>query len=376
MKGQQELGYIVAGVTSDKQGKSQDDEQIIDGLTFYRTFVWNEYLKSLPIINQLETVYGLKRRLERLVKTFKPDILHAHSPSLTALAAKFIARKYHIPLVYEVRAFWEDAAVDHGTHTDKSLRYRLTRQLDTYLFHRMDSVVTICDGLRQDIIERGVDPDRVTVVPNAVDSRPFKPDDEKAKELRRALKLENQIILGFIGSFYQYEGLVFLLEAMKICIKRFNNIKLILAGGGPEESNIQQQIKALKLDNHVVLLGRVDHHEISTLYRLFDICVYPRHKIRLTDLVTPLKPLEAMAHGCLVLASDVGGHIELIEDEVTGILFKAGSKEDLVKRLEFIVSQPDRKNSIIRNAAQFVAEERSWQKNIKKYQTLYEALSA
>lgn len=376
MKGQLELGYTVAGLTSDKQGTSRHEVETVEDLIFYRTNVWNKYLKSLPVMNQLETVYGLKKRLENLVKTFKPDILHAHSPSLTALAAKWVARKHHIPLVYEVRAFWEDAAVDHGTHTNKSLRYRITRQIDTYLFHRMDSVVTICEGLKQDIIERGVDPDRITVIPNAIDSRPFKPDEEKANELRKALKLENQIVLGFMGSFYQYEGLIFLLEAMKACIKRFSNIKLILAGGGPEESNIQQQIKALKLENDVILLGRVDHGEISTLYRLFDVCVYPRHKIRLTDIVTPLKPLEAMAHSCLVLASDVGGHVELIDDEVTGILFKAGSKEDLIKRLEFIFSHPERRNTIIHNALKFVKEKRSWQINIKKYQTLYEALSA
>lgn len=376
MRGQLDLGYSVAGVTSDKQSPSKHDVEIIEDLTFYRTSVWSETLKSLPILNQLETVYGLKRRLENLVKVYQPDILHAHSPALTALAAKWVARKHHIPLVYEVRAFWEDAAVDHGTHRTNSLRYRMTRQLDTYLFQRMDRVVTICDGLKEDIIERGIDPDRITVVPNAVDNRPFKSDEEKVNELRKAFQLDGQIVLGFIGSFYQYEGLVFLLDAMKSCIKRFSNIKLILVGGGPEEINIQNQIRALKLEKDVILLGRVEHSEISTLYRLFDVCVYPRHKIRLTDIVTPLKPLEAMAHGCLVLASDVGGHIELIDDETTGILFKAGSKEDFVKRLEYIVSHPEMNNAIRRNALKFVDEERCWQTNIKQYQKLYETLTA
>lgn len=376
MQGQLDLGYAVAGITSDKQGNVEKDREIVEGLTFYRTNVWSEYLKSLPILNQVETVYGLKRRLSTIVKEFKPDIIHAHSPSLTALAAKFVAKKYNIPLIYEVRAFWEDAAVDHGTHRVSSLRYRVTRWLDTYLFQTIDSIVTICEGLRQDILDRGVDTDKVTVVPNAVDSRPFVADLERAKELRKELQLDDKIVLGFIGSFYQYEGLIFLLDALKLCVKRFANVRLILAGGGPEEANIKHRIKALKLEEHVILIGRVEHDQISTLYQLFDVCVYPRHKIRLTDIVTPLKPLEAMAHNCVVLASDVGGHLELIDDQVTGILFKAGSKEDLAKKLEYIVSQPELRANMIRNGAKFVERERNWQLNIKKYQALYEKLCA
>ena len=125
------------------------------------------------MLNQLEVARGLSRRLDAVIEQERPDILHAHSPALDGLAALAAGKRHGLPVVYECRAFWEDAAVDHGTTSAGSLRYRLTRALETYVFRHADAVTCICEGLRADIVARGVSQERVTVIPNAVDIESF-----------------------------------------------------------------------------------------------------------------------------------------------------------------------------------------------------------
>ncbi|HAK91250.1 MAG TPA: glycosyltransferase WbuB, partial [Massilia timonae] len=128
---------------------------------------------KLPVLNQKQVIDGLVRRLSEIIPQIKPDVLHAHSPSLNAIAALKAGKKFGIPVVYEVRAFWEDAAVDHGTSTEGGLRYRLTRALETHALRQADAVTTICEGLRRDIVARGIPADKITVIPNAVDIDKF-----------------------------------------------------------------------------------------------------------------------------------------------------------------------------------------------------------
>ena len=158
-------------------------------------------------------------------------VIHAHSPVLNGLPALWAGRRLGIPVVYEARAFWEDAAVDHGTTREGSLRYRVSRALETFLFRRADAVVTIARAMRGELIERGVDAGRISVVPNGVDVEWFAPRPPRP-ELGERLGLNGGPVLGFIGSFYHYEGLGFLLEGMAALRQRFPRARLLLVGGG------------------------------------------------------------------------------------------------------------------------------------------------
>ena len=105
----------------------------------------------------------------RLAREWRPDVLHAHSPALSGMAGLKAARALGVPLVYEIRAFWEDAAVGNGTGREGSLRYRLTRELENRVIAGADAVMTICHGLRDDLIARGFPAGRIGVMPNGVD---------------------------------------------------------------------------------------------------------------------------------------------------------------------------------------------------------------
>jgi PEP-CTERM/exosortase A-associated glycosyltransferase len=374
LRQQRKLGWETCHVTGLKHHAGSALEEDVETLHFYRTPESGSLLAGLPVLNQLHVVNTLAKRLVEVVEREKPDILHAHSPALNGLAALRVAKKYGLPVVYECRAFWEDAAVDHGTSREWGLRYRLSRALETKVFRAANAVTTICEGLRGDIVARGIDEDKVTVIPNAVDIENFDAGLAADEELIDKLGLRGKTVLGFIGSFYAYEGIPLLLEALASMRESAPDIVLILVGGGPQEGDIRLAIESLGLGEAVVMTGRVPHETVQDYYNLIDVLVYPRLGMRLTHLVTPLKPLEAMAQGRLVVASDVGGHRELIEHGKTGYLFKADDVGDLADTIALLLARKDRWQEMRVAGRQFVERERSWEASASRYQSVYGAL--
>ena len=370
---QRGMGWETLHLTSTKQGSTDKAVEQVDGLTFYRTQPSAGILARLPVINQLAGVGTLARRLADVIDEVKPDLLHAHSPALNGLAALRAARPHGLPLVYEVRAFWEDAAADHGTSREGGLRYLLTRALESYVLKRASAVTTICEGLRGDIVARGIPAGRVTVIPNAVDITRFSFGNRADPERQRQLGLEGKTVLGFIGSFYAYEGLTLLLEAMPGILQSEPDTRLLLVGGGPEEARLKSMTDAAGLRDRVIFTGRVPHDEVQDYYNLVDVFVYPRLSMRLTDLVTPLKPLEAMAQGRLVLASDVGGHRELIRDGENGRFFQAGSSEDLQRAVVAMLRDRSGWQAQREAGRRFVETERNWGGSVGRYRNVYAA---
>ncbi len=371
---QQQMGIITCHLTSAKHTATCPSHETVDGLVFYRTPKATGVMARLPVFKQWQILQGLTLRLDEVVRHTQPDLLHAHSPVLNGLAALAIARRYGLPLVYECRAFWEDAAVDHGTTSENSLRYRLGRLLETWVFKKADAVTTLCEGLRADIMARGIPEKKITVIANAVDTKKFSFGEAADASLRTQLELEGCTVLGFIGSFYAYEGLLLLLEALPNIIAGHPQTRLLLVGGGPQETEIKQKIAALGLKKQVVLVGRVPHDQIQAYYNQVDIFVYPRLSMRLTELVTPLKPLEAMAQGRLVVASDVGGHRELIADGHNGRLFRAGNATDLADTVLTLLANPAQWPALRRAGRQFVEQERNWANSVGRYQGIYNQL--
>ena len=375
LREQRALGWETFQLTSPKHGETSVPFEDVDGLRFYRTSVAKGTLARVPVGKELALMKQLERRLEEVARDVRPDIIHAHSPVLNALPAIAVARKLAIPMVYEIRAFWEDAAVDHGSTTEGSLRYRVTRKLETRAIQQADHVFTICEGLRADILTRGIPADKVTVSPNAVDIASFDLAGPPDPRLLRKWGLTGKTVIGFVGSFYAYEGLDLLLEALPAIAEKIPDIRVLLVGGGPQEANLRQQAEKLCLKDVVVFTGRVPHEEVSHYYDLINILAYPRHPIRLTELVTPLKPLEAMAQGQIFVASDVGGHKELIEHNKTGVLFKAGDRQALAQAIVELLNNRQRWPEFRANGRHFVENVRNWRNSVANYRLPYLSLT-
>ncbi len=374
LRAQRARGWQTSHVTGVKHTADGPLEENVEDLLFYRTPRKAHVFDRLPLLNQWRVIDTLAARLDEVVQRELPDLLHAHSPALNGIAALRVARKHKLPLVYECRAFWEDAAVDHGTSREGGLRYRLTRALETHVFRRADAVTTICEGLKKDIVARGVDVSRVTVIPNAVDATAFVFDRPKDEVLAQELGLMGRTVIGFIGSFYAYEGLPLLLQAMAKLGEARSDVALLLVGGGPQEALVLEDIKRLGLEEQVVYTGRVPHESVQSYYSLVDIFAYPRLSMRLTDLVTPLKPLEAMAEGKLVVASDVGGHRELIRDGQNGVLFEAGSATALASALDGLLSDRSKWPHMQKTGRDYVEQQRNWPASVARYEAVYGAV--
>ncbi|OYV02104.1 MAG: glycosyltransferase, exosortase A system-associated [Burkholderiales bacterium PBB5] len=379
LRGQRALGWETHHLTSPKHQvdaakDAPTDAQTVDGLHFFRTPMPTGWLAGLPVLNQWALMQALERRLDEVARQLRPDIIHAHSPVLNALPALNVGQKLGIPVVYEVRAFWEDAAVDHGTTTEGSLRYRLTRAMETRALRRADHVFTICEGLRRDIVARGIGAERVTVIPNAVDIEAFEVGGVADAALKSQLGLDGCRVIGFIGSFYAYEGLDLLLQAMPAVLARAPDVRVLLVGGGPQDAALKAQAQALGIADKVVFTGRVPHAQVQRYYDLVDVLAYPRHSMRLTELVTPLKPLEAMAQGRLLVASDVGGHQELIRHNQTGVLFKAGDAGALADALVDLMGRPGDWPALRAAGRRFVEAERNWTRSVANYPSVYQRL--
>jgi PEP-CTERM/exosortase A-associated glycosyltransferase len=373
LKAQQGEGLDVRGITGLRHTVESPPAETVDGLDFYRT---SGLRKGPPILREWHEIGEFAAAIDRLCAEWKPDLLHAHSPAICGSAALRVAKRRAIPLVYEIRAFWEDAAVGNGTGSEGSFKYRLIRALENHVVAKADAVVTICEGLRGDLIARGVDSAKLSIMPNGVDLGLFGNPVPRDSVLAGELGLGDGPVIGFIGSFYDYEGLDDLIAAMPGLVERVADAKLLLVGGGPCEAALRAQAEASPVRDSIHFVGRVPHHEVERYYALTDVLAYPRKQSRLTDLVTPLKPLEAMAQGKLVAASNVGGHRELMEDGVTGTLFAPDDPAACAAALANLLT--DRVNWESRRAAarKHVESRHDWAANVRRYLPVYQSLLA
>jgi PEP-CTERM/exosortase A-associated glycosyltransferase len=370
LREQRKLGWETVHVTSPKHGACESLVEEHEGLRFYRTPDPTGLMSRLPMVNQLAVIAALRERIREVVAIERPDIIQAHSPCLNALAA-FGAGP---PVVYELRSSWEDAAVSSGVTTEGSLRYHASRWLETHALRRADEITTICEGLRMDVMGRGVPAERITVVPNSVDAEGFAARPRSATDMRARFGLENKCVLAFIGSFFAWEGLVLLIESLPLILERRPDVRLLLVGGGPDEGAMREAVARCGVGEQVIFAGQVPHKDVGALYEAVDVLAYPRLPMRLTNMVTPLKPLEAMAMQKVFVASDVGGHKELVEDGVTGVLFRAGDRRALADAVLRVIDDAALRQRLVASGLKFVREERTWGRAVRRYEPVYARL--
>ena len=368
---QQARGIELRAITGQRHLHDGPAPEVVDGLTFHRT---PGTASGLPGLREWREIGQLASAIDQLCETWQPQILHAHSPALCGLAAARVAKRRGLPLVYEIRAFWEDAAVSNGTGSAGSPKYRLTRALENHVVARADAVFTICQGLKDDLVQRGFAADKIALSPNGVDLSLFGEVPPPDPTLAAQLELGSGPVIGFIGSFYDYEGIDDLIAAMPALIARQPEARLLLVGGGPCEAALRAQAAQSSVASAIRFVGRVPHAEVERYYALMDIMAYPRKASRLTELVTPLKPLEAMAQHKLVAASAVGGHRELISDGVTGTLFAPDNPAACAAALADLLNQRDSWPARRSAGKAHVAARHDWARNVERYLDVYQSL--
>ena len=358
MRALQGHGVDIVAITGAVETRAREAVEEIEGIRYYRTV--ERIPQSRSPFREWALYRMLLKRLEQVAALERPDALHVHSPVYNGLAALRVARRAGIPCIYEMRAVWEDAAVDQKKFTTSSPMYRASRALETHMLKQASAVVTICHGLETDVLGRGIPDQKVFVAPNGVDADRFQPPPRDEK-LAARLGLSNRLVFGFIGSLFYYEGVEDLVDAAPAVLAQYPNAALLILGGGEREAIIREKISQLN-DPRIVYHPRVPHNEVEAYYSLVDCLVYPRRRVRLTELVTPLKPLEAMAMKKTVVATDIGGHRELIANDDTGLLYAAEDRAALIEAMVRVARDPALRVRLAEAGYRYARQERSWER--------------
>lgn len=350
-------------------------DMILDGVPYARTPIAGRTAdaalrKRWPLLREREVVRMLREKILEITARHAVRVIYAHSPALCGVAALQAARKRGLPFVYEIRAFWEDAAADQNWASASALRSRLTHRLETYVARSADAVAAIAKPMIADLQQRGIPADRLFHVPNGVDVERFVPANVD-ETLKKELGLEDSPVLGFFGSLYRYEGVSWLIRAAADLRARGLKFQILIIGRGEDQPALSEAIRERRASDYVHTIEHVAHEQIGRYYSVVDIAVYPRRSIRLTELVTPLKPLEAMALKKPVLASGVGGIRELVEHERTGLLFQPEDVSDFCRQAERLILSPSLRKSLGEQGREFVQRERNWSILAQRYQQIY-----
>jgi glycosyltransferase involved in cell wall biosynthesis len=341
----------------------------VDGVPYHRLIPW------APGADLAADVRKNVRMAGALVERLRPAVLHAASNHLNAMVALGLRERYGLPVVYEVRGFLEDSWLSRDpAHSPDAPFYRLTRELETHCMAAADLVVTLGETMRDEIAGRGVDPDKIIVVANSVDA-PFLEPLPDGTALRAELGFDpDAVVVGLTSTFYGYEGIDTLIEAVGLLRDRAAPVRLLLVGDGPERPALERRTAELGLDKYVVFTGRVPPDRVRHHHSVIDIFAVPRRGDRVCTLVPPLKPLEAMAGQIPVVASDVKALREVVEPGMTGELTLTEDPAAWANSLESLIYSPNRCREIGRTARLWVETERTWRIAATQYIEAYRKL--
>jgi glycosyltransferase involved in cell wall biosynthesis len=316
-----------------------------------------------------------------LVEALRPAVLQPATNHLQAQVALALARPLGIPVVYEVRGFWEETwlAVPSRDEAEamEAERYRLTRAVETAAMLGCDAVVTLSETMRREIIARGCAPEKVVVVPNAVEIDRFVPVPRN-DALGASLGIDrSDTVVGYVSTFTHYEGVPYLLDAAARLRDQRRPVRVLLVGDGADMEAIAAAGRRLGLDDGTLIMtGRVPHSRILDYYSLIDVFVVPRTADRVSQMVTPLKPYEAMALERTVVVSDLPALREIVTPGETGLTFRPEDPDDLARVLGELLDDPALRVRLGRQAREWIATERTWAQNGRRYRELFERLGA
>ncbi len=348
----------------------------IDGVRYHRTPRPQTSAFDRPVLREALEIHHLRKRIVEVARREEPDLIHGHSSILCGIPAYLAARQLGLPCVYEIRAFWEDAAVDHGTNAEGSPKYLAIRQAETTLARSVDALIGICRGIKDELIRRGLDERAVFVIPNGVETNRFTPVERDAA-LAERLGVRGKTVVAYIGTFAPFEGVPLLVKALIDLIRSGrDDLRGLIVGEGETYAACRRLAEDAHLGDKILHPGKVPHSEVKPMYSVVDILAYPRHSKRITELVTPLKPLEAMAMEKAVIGSSVGGLTELIADGETGLIHRADDAGDLAAKIRTLADDPDLRRRLGKNGRAYVLEARRWRRIIEDHFAVYDAARA
>lgn len=365
--------YSRAGFPRDMAGFKEidvPDEDIIDGVAYRRVIGGNRVDDA-----ELDYLLHSADAYEKIIRQEQASVVHAASNYTTGSPALFAARRARVPFIYEVRGFWELTRATRVENFEQNPQFALMEKLEMSVAREADRVITLTSGMRDHLIAKGIGQERISVVPNAVDVAQFHalPHD---RALAERLRLPDGVtIIGYVGSIVGYEGLDDLVDAAANLRDVGKDFRLLLVGDGAAMPALRDLVRNRDLGDLVIMPGRVPHDEVTAYYSLIDICPFPRKPLPLCEMVSPLKPFEAMAMGKAVLVSSVLALTDIVKHEFNGLVFHKGDVADLTRSLCRLIDDPELRQRLAKAGRAWVETERTWANSAAMMARIYQELA-
>ena len=350
------------------------DSVTVDDVT-YKHLLPNAKLGSMPVHEYLDLA---ATSLARFVLDYKPSVLHigsGHRGFETALVGRAVAEWFGIPWLYEVRSFFETTWTSDKRYMERAPYFHQRHATESRCMRAADFVVTLSGPMRDEIIERhGIDAEKVTGIPNAVDVERFAPQP-RDEVLRASLGLSGSYVLGYVSNLsHPREGQETMIAALPKIRATGIPAKVLLVGDGARRQQLEALARKLGVADHVVFTGSIPFDQVSAYYAQIDLFVVPRTNERAGRLVSPMKPFEAMAMEIPLLVSDLPALVEIVADDVEprGFFYRAEDADDLARVAIACLQEPAAMQHRARSAAEWVRRERTWAANGRNFVAAYE----
>ncbi|MEP1231391.1 MAG: glycosyltransferase [Litorimonas sp.] len=338
--------------------KSYDVKDNVDGVDYFRLLSKDIGLGKLPIKEYLQANIAAHMPL---IEAERPQILHGASNFINGLTANALAKSFGLISIYETRGLWEITRMSREPEYEGTDAFNLYVRMETQASLEADHCFAITQALKSEMVQRGVPAQKITVIPNGVDTKRFQP-------LTRDLELKSELgfgsddlIIGYIGSVVDYEGLDYLIKSMKQLVSRgYKNAKLLIVGDGAVLDDLKELTRKLRLTRYVHFTGRVPHEDVERYYSIIEVTPFPRKGYPVCEMVSPLKPFEAMAMEKTIVISDVAAMKEFVEHGVTGLIIQKDNVDALTDGLISLIDNADLRKSLGAAALDYVRKERDW----------------
>lgn len=359
------IGWDVDGVTRlgypyDMPGQAEVPDvslhDVVGNVDYRRLLRGRDIEKKNPMFDYTERY---SRALLELAKEQRPAIIHAASNHWNGLTAVKTARRLGLPSIYEVRGLWEVTRGSRNPEWAQSNMFKYIARMEADAARGATRVFAITEALRDEMISRGVDGDKINIIPNGVDTSRFTPIP-RDEELASQLGVAGKTVIGYVGSVLDYEGIELMLEAAEVLNRTREDFHVLIVGDGAELERFQKHVEEHELEHVVTFTGRVPHEDVERYYSLIDITPFPRLPLPVCEMVSPLKPFEAMAMGKAVVASDVAALKEIVTPGLNGYLHEKGNGESLIEQLTRLLDDPAHTRQIGAQAREWVVENRDW----------------
>ena len=301
------------------------------------------------VLHDDEVAATLLRRLERE----PPDLVYERA-SLHALAGMRVARALDVPRIVEVNA---PLVLEQEQYRGEGLR-SLAAAAERETLTQADAVVVVSESLRDYAVAHGAAPERVHVIPNAVDPSLFAPS-ANGKDGREP-------VLGFVGGLRPWHGVEALPELVARLAPQHPRLRLVIAGDGPLRAQLQRSVATAGVHDRVVFTRSLPHEDLPDVIRRFDVALAPYDAPAHDFYFSPLKLFEYMACGVPVVAARVGQVEEVVRDGETGLLYPPGELDALAEACDRLLRDEDLRRRLGSAAASEVRERYTWQLNAER----------